>query len=161
MLPAGGDPEPFLVTPFEERGAVFSPDGRWLAYVSNESGQDEVYVRPYPGPGLEFTVSTSGGTEPVWSPDGSELFYRSQDQLMAVAVDLGDTFRGETPRPLFADSYQRDLSATGGPANYDITPDGQRFIMVTLPEGSGGTGEGPPVILVQNFFEELRQVVPE
>jgi serine/threonine-protein kinase len=153
VLPAGGDPEPFLVTPFQERAAAFSPDGRWLAYVSDESGQDEVYVQPYPGPGPQFTVSTAGGREPVWSPDGSELFYRTQDQLMVVAVEPGDTFRGDTPRPLFADPYVRDPSVVGAP-NYDIMPDGQRFVMVSAnTEGD----EGLAVILVTNWFEEIRQ----
>ena len=71
-----GTPEAFLVTPFQERGATFSPDGQWLAFVSNKSGQNEVYVRPYPGPGDEFTISSGGGQEPTWSPDGRELFYR-------------------------------------------------------------------------------------
>ena len=84
VLPVGGDPEPFLVTPFEEGAPMFSPDGRWMAYVSDESGQTEVYVRPYPGPGPRFTVSTTGGREPLWSRDGSELFYRSQEGIMTV-----------------------------------------------------------------------------
>ena len=158
VLPVGGDPEPFLITPFQERAPAFSPDGRWLAYVSNESGQDEIYVQPYPGPGPEFTVSTAGGREPVWSPDGSELFYRTEDQLMVVAVEPGDTFRGDTPRPLFADPYQRDNSAANGAPNYDIMPDGQRFVMVSA--NVQGTGEGLALILVTNWFEELRQRVP-
>ena len=86
VLPLDGDRTPvsFLVTPFQERAGVFSPNGRWLAYVSDESGQDEVYVRPYPGPGQEHTISTAGGEEPVWSPDGRELFFRSEDQLLVV-----------------------------------------------------------------------------
>ena len=154
VLPVGGDPEPLLVTPFQERAAAFSPDGRWLAYVSNESGQDEIYVRPYPGPGPQFTVSTAGGREPVWSPDGAELFYRTQDELMVVAVEPGDTFRGDTPRPLFADPYLRDPTVVGAP-NYDIMPDGQRFVMVSA--NALGTDEGFAVILVTNWFEELRQ----
>ena len=158
VLPVGGDPEPFLVTPFQERAAAFSPDGRWLAYVSDESGQDEIYVQPYPGPGPEFTVSTAGGREPVWSPDGSELFYRTEDQLMVVAVEPGDTFRPNTPRPLFADPYVRDPTVVGAP-NYDIMPDGQRFVMISAnPEGPDGE---LAVILVQNFFEELKRLVPD
>ena len=155
MLPVGGNPEPFLITPFQERAAAFSPDGRWLAYVSNESGRDEIYVQPYPGPGPEFTVPTAGGREPVWSPDGSELFYRTEDQLMVVAVEPGDTFRADTPRPLFADPYVRDLTAVGAP-NYDIMPDGQLFVMVSA-NAESGTDEGLAVILVTNWYEELRQ----
>ena len=155
VLPVGGDPKPFLVTPFGEKAPVFSPDGRWLAYVSDESGQDEVYVLPYPGPGPEFTVSTAGGREPVWSPNGSELFYRTEDQLMVVEVELGETFRGGTPRPLFADVYMRGAAVTAAP-NYDITPDGQRFVMVRI----GGTEEAYTAAVVLNFNEELKQVVP-
>ena len=154
VFPVGGDPEPFLVTPFQERAAAFSPDGRWLAYVSDESGQDEVYVQPYPGPGPEFTVSTAGGREPLWSPDGSELFYRTEDQLMVVAVEPGDTFRANTPRPLFADPYVRDGANTSAPM-YDIMPDGQRFVMVSA--NAEGIDEGLAVILVENWFEELKQ----
>ena len=80
ILPMDGDdrtPVPFLSTPFQERGVSFSLNGRWLAYVSDESGQDEIYVRPYPGPGGEEIVSSGGGEEAVWGPDGSELFYRA------------------------------------------------------------------------------------
>ena len=154
-LPVGGDPEPFLVMPFEELAPTFSPDGRWLAYVSNESGQQEVYVQPYPGPGPKYTVSTAGGREPVWFPDGSELFYRTQTQLMSVAVDLGDVFRGDTPQPLFDDSYVRDPGGTGTP-NYDITSDGQRFVMAR----AGGPGDYTTVAVL-NFIEELRQALPD
>ena len=151
VLPVGGDPEPFLVTPFEERAPVFSPDGRWLAYVSNESGQEEIYVTPYPGPGPRTTISTAGGTEPVWSQAGSELFYRESDQLMVVAVDLGETFRGGTPQSLFADPYLRDPNNNAAP-NYDVAPDGQGFVMVR-----GDVAGQDVVILVENWFEELRQ----
>ena len=155
VLPVGGDPEPFLSTPFGEKAPVFSPDGRWLAYVSDESGQDEVYVLPYPGPGPEFTVSTAGGREPVWSPNGSELFYRTEDQFMVVEVELGEAFRGGTPRPLFADTYMRVNVATGVP-NYDVTPDGQRFVMVRI-----GGSDAYTAAVVLNFSEQLRQALPD
>ncbi len=164
VLPMDGDPVPFLVTPFQEHAPSFSPDGRWLAYVSDESGQDEVYVQPYPGPGPQFTVSTSGGREPIWSPDGSELFYRTETELMAVDVVLGETFRAETPQPLFDDTYRRDNTGAFSTPNYDIMPDGQSFVMVSSVLGNADleeVGEGPAVILVTNFFEELRQVVPD
>ena len=154
VLPVGGDPEPFLITPFQEGAPVFSPDGRWLAYVSDKSGQAEIYVQPYPGPGPEFTVSTAGGWEPLWSQDGSELFYRGPEQLMVVAVELGETFRGGTPRPLFADSYLPGNTPTSAP-NYDITPDGQRFVMVRV-----GSSEEYGATVVLNFSEELKRLVP-
>ena len=145
-------PSSVTVPPFQERAPAFSPGGRWLAYVSNKSGEDEIYVQPYPGPGPEFTVSTAGGREPVWSRDGSELFYRMEDQLMVVTVDLGDTFRAGTPRPLFADTFERDNSAggIGGVPNYDIDPDGQRFVMVRVdPAGQDH------VVVVLNWFGEV------
>ena len=103
---AEGDPQLFLNTPAQDRAPAFSPDGQWLAFVSDKSGVDEIYVRPFPGPGQEFTISTGGGKEPVWSRDGSELFYRSAADLMVVTVDLGATFGAGTPRPLFADPYE-------------------------------------------------------
>ena len=119
-------PESFLGTPFEERGVSFSPNGRWLAYVSDESGQNEIYVRPYPGPGGEHVVSSGGGGEGVWGRDGSELFYRKGDQLMVVRVNAGETWSAGPPEPVFANSYVQDnASGGGGNPNYDISPDGQ------------------------------------
>ena len=86
----GGDPAslPFLVTPFQERAGAFSPDGNWIAYVSNQSGRDEIYVRPYPTTGpQEYAISLDGGREPVWSRDGGELFFRNADQMMVAEVE--------------------------------------------------------------------------
>ena len=110
---SGGDGEPEVLTTLDSeegeayhrwasiipgRGAVaFSPDGQWMAYVSDESGQDEVYVRPYPGPGQEHVISTNGGEEPVWSPDGRELFFRNQDEVL-VDADRGHDLRPDRIR---------------------------------------------------------------
>ena len=146
-------PEPLVATPFQDRAAVFSPDGRWIAYVSNKSGRDEVYVRPYPGPGPESTVSTAGGREPMWSRDGTELFYRSEEQLMAVDVELGVGFRAGTPRPLFGDTYDRDTGGAGGIANYDVTAEGERFVMVRR------DASAQEVVVVLNWAEELRRLL--
>jgi Tol biopolymer transport system component len=147
--------EPLVTTPFQDRGPQFSPDGRWIAYVSNKSGRDEVYVLPFPAPGPEHTVSTAGGREPVWSRDGSELFYRTDDQLVAVDVQLGVQFRAGQPRSLFGDVYERDAGGGGGIANYDVTPDGERFLMVRRdPETEA------EVIVVLNWVEELARLVP-
>ena len=151
-----GQPELILGTRFQERNAAISPGGRWLAYESDRSGTFEIYVRPYPGPGPEATVSTQGGLEPVWAPDGSELFYRSEGHLMAAAVDLTNGFRADGPRALFEDAYFRQ--AQTGP-NYDVAPDGEHFVFVrTAGEDEGG--QGVRLILVENFLEELRGLVP-
>jgi serine/threonine-protein kinase len=147
--------EPLVVTPFQDRAPVFSPDGRWIAYVSDKSGREEVYVRPpYPGPGPESTVSTAGGREPVWSRDGTELFYRSEEQLMVVDVELGGGFRPGTPRPLFGDVYDRDTGGVGGIANYDVTADGERFVMVRRDASAQAE-----LVVVLNWAEELRRLL--
>ena len=89
--------QPFLRTPFNESAPRFSPDGRWLAYISDESGRYEIYVQPYPGPGGKWQISTEGGTEPVWNPNGRELFYRSGDKMMAVDIATQPRFAAGKP----------------------------------------------------------------
>jgi hypothetical protein len=125
--------------------------------VSDKSGRDEVYVVPYPGPGPEATVSTTGGREPVWSRDGTELFYRTDEQMMVVDVELGERFRADAPRPLFADVYEKDASGggIGGTPNYDVTADGRRFLMVRRDAATQGR-----VVVVLNWAEELRRLLP-
>jgi hypothetical protein len=148
-------PQPFLRTPFNETAPQFSPDGRWLAYVSDESGRDEIYVQPYPGPGGKWQISTEGGTEPVWNPNGRELFYRSGDKMMAVEIATQPGFSAGKPRMLFEGPYQ--LAPVTFP-NYDVSPDGQRFLMVKANE----TREAAPtqINVVLNWFEELKRRVP-
>jgi Tol biopolymer transport system component len=120
---------------------VLSPDGRWLAYVSNESGGYEVYVQPFPGPGRKWQVSTEGGTEPVWSRNGRELFYRSGRKMMAVDIATGPAFAAGIPKMLFDGDYARLTTVFGG-QNYDVTPDGQHFIMV-LGKEAAAAGDNP------------------
>jgi serine/threonine protein kinase/Tol biopolymer transport system component len=144
---------PWLRTPFNERAARFSPDGRWLAYVSNESGRDEVYVQPFPGPGGKWQVSVSGGSEPVWSRDGNEIFFRSGRQMMAVRVTHAASFSAEGPRVLFEGPF---VPTRRGEAAYDVSPDGRRFVMVRRDEQSVPTH----LNVVLNFSEELRRRVP-
>ena len=120
---------PLLSTRANERAATFSPNGNWLTYVSNETGLDEVYVQRYPGPGGKEIVSRGGGTEPVWSPNGRELFYRNKGQMMVVTLRTDSGLVADTPRVLFQDHYVTAPSETGRP-NYDVSPDGQRFVMV-------------------------------
>jgi len=148
--------EPFLRTPFTEGGARFSPDGRWLAYASNESGRPEVYVQPYPGPGGKWQISTDGGAEPVWNRNGRELFYRSGNKMMAVETTTQPTFSAGKPRMLFEGQYLTNdfpnLSAA-----YDVSGDGQRFLMVKETEAARSTAQ---INVVLNWFEELKQRVP-
>ena len=158
MLPMAGDqtPQPFLVTPFEERSPLFSPDGRWLAYVSDETGAVEVYVTPYPGADRKIPVSTGGGTEPMWARDGRELFYRTADELMVVTFD-SVTGRAGTPTALFTDGFVRDESAGAVSANYDISLDGERFVMVDRVQALA-TQQSIRVVL--DWSEELTERVP-
>jgi serine/threonine-protein kinase len=150
----------FLATPAREHMGSFSPNSRWLAYTSNESGRDEVYVRPFPRTeGVARLVSIGGGSGPVWAPNGSTLYYRGADgNMMAVPVTLDPTFASGRPRALFrfAGVYRMSGTATA----YDIHPDGQRFIMVSEPEDAT-TSRPQQVNIVLNWFEELRRLVPE
>jgi Tol biopolymer transport system component len=147
--------QPFLQTPFNEGAPRFSPDGRWLAYISDESGRIEIYVQPYPGPGGKWQISTDGGTEPVWNRNGRELFYRNGDKMMAVDIATQPNFSAGTPRMLFQGQYTP--TPTTSP-NYDVSPDGQRFLMLKPVESQTS---GPTQInVVLNWFEELKQKVP-
>jgi serine/threonine protein kinase/Tol biopolymer transport system component len=148
--------EPFLRIPFNEGAAQFSPDGHWLAYVSDASGRNEVYVQPYPGPGGKWEISTEGGTEPVWNPNGRELFYRSGDKMMAAEIATQPSFSAGKPKVLFAGQYQPSPNITPT-ANYDIAPDGQRFLMLKL---AGQDQAATQINVVLNWFEELKQKVP-
>jgi len=147
--------EPYLATSFQDRAPVFSPDGRWIAYVSDKSGRNEVYVAPYPGPGAEYTISTTGGSEPVWSRDGTELFFRTEDALMVVGVQLGQSFSTGAAQMLFEDAWERDAAAGSAIPNYDVSPDGQRFLMVR-PDIAQGSDE---LVVVQDWVAELREAL--
>jgi Tol biopolymer transport system component len=142
--------EPVLATQYNERSAAFSPNSRWLAFTSDRSGQTEVYVKPYPGQGGIVQISTDGGLEPVWAQSGKELFYRTGDQMMVVSVQADTTFKAEKPRLLFEGSYR--YNPTGVTSNYDITADGQQFVMVKE--------ERSQINVVLNWFEELNSLVP-
>ena len=142
--------EPFLTTPFDETLARFSPDGRWIAYVSNESGRYEVWLQAYPRGGRKWQISTDGGTEPVWGPDGREIFYRNGDQMMVVSVASGSGLTVSKPRLLFKGSYVQ-FPSQNVLGSYDISPDGKSFVMIR--------SDQPPVTqinVVLNWFEELK-----
>ena len=153
-LSSGGEPVPFLVTPFNERAPRLSPDGRWLTYVSDQSGIDQVYLTPFPDGGRVLPISTTGGTEPTWSRDGRELFYRLGSQMWAVAVNVNPEFSIGEATLLFDESYNMDPNLVGVP-NYDLSLDGEQFLMVR-----SGKGATVPITLVQNWFEELKRLVP-
>jgi len=156
MLSLEGEREPyeFLATQFDERHAMFSPDGHWVAFTSNQSGQDEIYVKPNLGSGGTIQISPDGGTEPIWGRNGRELFYRSDEKMMVVPVQTEPTLKAEIPNPLFEGTFA--YNTRGWASNYDISPDGERFVMVKA-------GEEAPLTQIQvilNWFEELKRLAP-
>ena len=153
LLPASGEPRALVQSKFTETSPAISPDGRWLAYVSDESARLQVYVQPFPGSGERSAVSTEGGSEPVWARNGRELFFRNGDQMMVADVGSGSAFSASRPRPLFAKAVARG----DGYANYDVSPDGQRFIVVNTPEAEAGATE---ISVIVNWFDELKRLVP-
>jgi serine/threonine-protein kinase len=146
---------PFPNTQYDETDPEFSPDGRWIAYVSNESMRNEVYLRPFPSLGTRSLVSSGGGEAPRWTRNGKELFYRRQNQMWVVNVQSATGFLVSKPRLVF----EKPGYAGGGKArHYDLSLDGQRFLMVKLDQR-----KATPVtemVLVQNWFEELKAKVP-
>ncbi len=132
---------------------MISPDGRWLAYISDESGQSEIYVQPFPEAGQKVLISTGGGIEPMWSPDGRELFYRTVDQMMAVAIETEPRFSAGTPWQLYKGTYSLDTGV--GHPRYVVSPDGQHFLM-----GKASEEEQGQIRVVLNWFEELKERVP-
>ena len=157
-----GDPvsEDLLGTEFDERNAALSPDGRWLAYESNTSGRFEVYVRPFPDAlSAVHRISTNGGTQPLWAPDGSELFsLESAQRVLAVPVQMASTFSQGTPTVVAEGRYL--LAGLSG-RQYDIDPTGERFLFVkdTGPQGTGGRSL-PSLTFVLDWFQELTERVP-
>ncbi|MFN2386020.1 MAG: protein kinase, partial [Thermoanaerobaculia bacterium] len=153
-VPIGGagKPAPFLKSPFGVSHGQFSPDGRWVAYASNESGRWEIFVAPFPGPGGNWRVTSAGGTEPRWRRDGKELFYLAPDgKLMAVAVKPGPSFEAGIPTVLFQTRRRVPVSATDL-YSYDASPDGQRFLVST----DVGEGTSSALTLVLHWTADLK-----
>jgi serine/threonine-protein kinase len=147
------EPKVFLNGPYDELDPTFSPDGHWLAYDSNESGNAEVYVRPFPGPGGKWQISSSGGTTPRWSSNGRELFFRTLDNKLMVAeyTASGDSFTAGGPQQWSPSPF----TARGPTRNFDVHPDGKRVVVMKTPES-----EVPAINKVSfifNFFEEVRR----
>jgi serine/threonine-protein kinase len=150
------EPQSWLATAFAEDGPSFSPDGKWIVFVSNESGQAEIYVRPFPGPGGRTKVSTDGGDQPVWKKSG-EIFYKQDDQMMAVPIRTEPDLAIGRPEKLFEGQY---MYGNVGPfPSYDVTPDGRRFVMVK--EGGLTEATRQEIVVVLNWFEELKRLVPK
>jgi Tol biopolymer transport system component len=153
VLPLFGDRKPFAFaeTPFIEGSAVFSPDGRWIAYTSNEGGQTVVYVQSFPGPGAKSQVSRDGGTHPVWRADGRELLYLAADgTMMSVTVGAGRFFNAGRPQALFSSNAWR-LTAN---QVYAVTKDGQRFLVNAMPQQSRGAA---PLTVVLNWTAAIHR----
>ena len=159
VLPLDGSqpPQPVAQTRFGEGSGKFSPDGRWVAYSSDESGRPEIYVQAFPGPGLKLQISNSRGTDPVWRRSGGELYYRSGARMMAVSVTTSPQFKAGAPRLLWEGQYSSGSGSSCGmpgvaSASYDVTPDGQRFLMVRDED----TAVASKIVVVLNWAEELR-----
>ncbi len=153
-----GTPSVFLATRFNERDASFSPDGHWLAYTSTESGQNEVYVRPFPSAPGRWQISTAGGDFASWTRNGKELIYRTPDQrIMAVSYTVeGNSFKPDRPR-----TWAEAAIVDRGPQNrnYDLHPDGQRVAVFKVTERDD-EGKLDRATLIFNFFNELRRIAP-
>jgi Tol biopolymer transport system component/tRNA A-37 threonylcarbamoyl transferase component Bud32 len=157
-----GKPEVFLQTSFDERHPSLSPDGRWMAYSSNESGSFQVYVQAFPssasGAASKWQISNGGGVYPVWSHNGRELFFRTVDSQVMVATYLGtgDSFQPSKPR-LWS---EKRLALVGLSSSYDVAPDGERIAALMSAEGADGQKAQNHVTFLFNFFDELRRRVP-
>jgi serine/threonine-protein kinase len=157
--------EPLIRTPFTELNAEISPDGRWLAYESDESGQREIYVRPFPNVSAgRWQVSGSGGTRPLWSRNGRELFYMTtagpEATLMSAPIQPGATWSAGTPTKLFSGRFFFTETGIGEGRTYDVSPDGRRFLMIKEANGSDQPATSASLIVVLNWLEELKQRVP-
>ena len=152
ILPLTGDrkPHPFFKSPFAETGGAFSPDGQWLAYASDESGRNEVYVQPFPAGGRKVQISRDGGGQPRWARTG-ELFYLNSDTVMAVQLTTQPTLTVGESRLAFKGQF-----ATGGGSSYDVRSDGQALLMIK--EGDH-TAAAAQINVVLNWFDELKRLV--
>jgi len=164
MLPIGEggpeEPEPFVTTPFTEAGPSFSPDGRWVAYNSTETGRPEIFVASFPAGGGKWQVSDGGGTQALWSGDGRELFYRTDTGIMSARVTTdGESFRASRPEVVFEGDYLGGLRGVLLPGfnfpDYTVAPDGKRFVMF---QGSTEGALATEARVVLGRFQELKRL---
>jgi eukaryotic-like serine/threonine-protein kinase len=148
---------PVIQTPADESVPRFSPDAHWLAYVSDESGRAEVWVQPYPTTGQKWRISTSGGREPVWSPNSSEFYYREGTRMMVVDIKTAPSFTASQPRLLFDGKGGKYETALASRPNFDITSDGKRFLMLQPVDNGQSSAQ---MKVVSNWFDELKRRVP-
>jgi hypothetical protein len=161
LLKGERQPRPLLPTPFDELNAEVSRDGHWVAYQSNESGRNEIYVRPFPNvDGGKRTISTNGGRQPLWARSGQELFYESAGALMSVPIRIGSTFEAGTARKVVDFPYVPGTAEEGLGRMYDVSPDGQRFLMIKELKEPSNRAPFARMILVQNSLEELKRLTP-
>ena len=155
--PRPGKPEPLLRSSFAEESPAFSPDGRWLAYQSDESGRTEVYVRSFPGPGGEWQISSGGGRFPVWSRNRQELFYQSDDNRI-MAAEYKATRGAFVPGQARRWSEHRVPFAQNTIRNFDLAPGGARFVVLAESENPPGESSAAQLTILLNFFDEIRRL---
>ena len=153
-----GKPELFLRSSSDERNPAFSPDGRWIAYSSTDSGAFQVYVRSFPDRGGKWQISNDGGMFPWWSRDGRQLFFRNEESSRVMAVSYtvqGDSFVPDKPRVWL----EKQLANFGTVVNYDLAPDGKRIAALMPADEPGEQKPRNQVTILQNFFDEVRRRV--
>ena len=155
--PSSRTSEPFLRTRFDEDLPRFSPDGRWLAYRSNESGRMEFYVAQFPGAGVKRQVSIDGGDKPLWAPNGKQLFYASGNRIMSVDLNSASGLQPTRPRLRFERTFSASAADSGiWGHTWAVFPDGKQFLFVDQP----AQPEVRELRVVINWFEELKRLVP-
>jgi len=153
VLSADGDSSVFLGSAYNERSPRLSPDGNWLAYVSNQSGEDRVFVQKFPEGGRVVPISVGPAAEPMWSRDGTELFYRNASEMWVVSITTTPTLVAGRPRLLFDEPYETDPDGQGNPA-YDVSLDGTHLLMATTP-----TGRNVRLVFVRNWIAEIERLL--